>query len=181
MLDQAQPLVWLFVSAVAVPACLQSRRWMHAVRSMRILPIGPHHLALVLYASLVAPAFIACLVATIVWESWPWLGIHVPAYLFVAFFAAPVTLVPWQRERHAASATSKSVQQWTPVMQQAAWPMLAGSLCSFGGPGLMPAWYLTGLMLFAVGIAVAGYFALLAGIRSPEGFERHGGPLGASP
>jgi hypothetical protein len=34
------------------------------------------------------------------------------------------------------------------------------------------------LSLVAVGFAAAGYGALFVGIRSPDGFERTGGPLG---
>jgi hypothetical protein len=48
------------------------------------------------------------------------------------------------------------------------------------GPRLMPAWFLAFLTLIALGLSVAGYVALLVGIRSPIGFERAGGPLGVA-
>jgi hypothetical protein len=63
-------------------------------------------------------------------------------------------------------------------MQQAAWPISTGALCAFGGPHLMPAWFLGFLVVIAIAFTIAGYVALLSGIRAPEGFERGAGPLG---
>jgi hypothetical protein len=178
ILSGPTPFVWLFVSAVAVAACLQTRRWMNAVRSLRILPIGDHRLTLILYALLIAPGLTACLIATGAWHLSPQLGIDVPAYLLIVFLVAPVALAPWQRPRHAAAAAVNSVQQWSPLMQQAAWPISTGALCAFGGPHLMPAWFLGFLVVIAIAFTIAGYVALLSGIRAPEGFERGAGPLG---
>ena len=178
ILDGPTPLIWLWVSAVAVAACLQTRRWMNAVRSLRILPIGDHRLTLILYALLIVPGLTACLVATAAWHLWPRLGLHVPAYLLIVFLIAPVALAPWQRQRHAAAVAANSMQQWAPLMQQAAWPLWTGALGAFGGPHLMPAWFLSFLIVVAVVFTIAGYAALLAGIRAPEGFERASGPLG---
>jgi hypothetical protein len=178
ILDGPIPFVWLFVSAAAVAACLQTRRWMNAVRSLRILPIGAHRLTLILYALLIVPGTTACLVATAAWHLSPRLGLNVPAYMLIVFLFAPIALAPWQRQRHAAAAATNSVQQWAPLMQQAGWPLTAGALCSFGGPQLMPAWFLAFLIVIAIAFTIAGYVALLAGIRAPEGFERAAGPLG---
>jgi hypothetical protein len=178
-IDAVMPVVWLFVSAVAVAACLQTRRWIQATRLLRLLPVNPHRLALILYAILITPGVTACLVAMGVNALMPQLGMAVPPYLLVVFLATPVTVIPWQPQRYVASAAVNEVQQWAPLMQLAAFPMWSGSLCAFGGPHLMPAWFLSIIALVAVGFAVASYFALLVGIRSPSGFERHTGPLGA--
>lgn len=178
-LDAVMPVVWLFVSAVAVAACLQTRRWIQATRLFRLLPISPHRLALILYAILIAPGVTACLVATGVNALVPQLGMAVPPYLLVVFLATPVTVIPWQPQRYVASPAVNEVQQWAPLMQLAAFPVWSGSLCAFGGPHLMPAWFLGIIVALAVGFAIASYVALLVGIRSPSGFERHTGPLGA--
>ena len=178
-IDAVMPVVWVFVSAVAVAACLQTRRWIQATRLLRLLPIDPHRLTLILYAILIVPGVTACLAAMGVQALVPQLGMAVPPYLLVVFLATPATVIPWQPQRYVASAAVNDVQQWAPLMQLAAFPMWSGSLCAFGGPHLMPAWFLGIVATVAVGFAIASYFALLVGIRSPSGFERHTGPLGA--
>jgi hypothetical protein len=174
-----KPMVWLFVSAVVVAACLQTRRWMQSTQSLRLLPIGHHRLTLVLYAILIVPGVSACLLATGVHALMPQLGIHVPFYLFVLFLATPATVIPWQPQRYVAASAVNGVQQWAPLLQVASLPLWSGSLFAFGVPRVMPAWFLIILIIVAVGFIVASYFALLLGIRSPAGFERHTGPLSA--
>jgi hypothetical protein len=172
-------LVWVFVSAVAVATSFLTQRWMHAVRSMRLLPIGEHRLALILYFVLMTPGLVACLVAMGVHQLSPHWGLGIPLYMLVVFLVTPITLVPWQ-QRYTNAPVAHVVQQWAPLMQQAAWPLWAGALCAFGGPRLMPAWFLAFLLLIAIGLSIGGYVALLAGIRSPAGFDRNGGPLGVA-
>ncbi len=46
------------------------------------------------------------------------------------------------------------MQQWAPLMQLAGWPLWAGAMSSFGGPHLMPAWFLAVLLLFAAAFIV---------------------------
>ena len=174
VLDGVGPLAWLFVSAIAVGASLLTRRWMNAVRSLRLLPIGEHRLTFILYGMLIAPGSIACLMAMVAWHLSPRLGLDLPGYMFVVFLVAPVTLVPWQQQRHAAAATSNSAQEWAPLMQQAAWPMWVGAVCSFGAPNRIASVYVPALCVVAVAFAAAGYCALFAGIRSPHGLERTG-------
>jgi hypothetical protein len=61
----------------------------------------------------------------------------------------------------------------------AAWPIWVGALCTFGLSNLAPDLFVPLLSLIAIGFAVAGYGAVFIGIRSSEGFERTGGPLGS--
>jgi hypothetical protein len=179
VLDGAPPLAWLFVSAIAVGASLLTRRWMNAVRSLRMLPIGEQRLTFILYGLLIAPGTIACLATLGIYQLSPRLGLDVPPYLLIVFLLAPVTLVPWQSQRHAAARAAHGVQEWAPLIQQAAWSIWVGSVCTFAVPNLAPSVLAPLLSLVAIGCAAAGYGALFAGIRSPEAFERTGGPLGS--
>jgi hypothetical protein len=172
-LDAVTPIVWLFVAAVVVAASLQTRHWIQSTRLLRLLPISPHRLALILYAILIAPGVIACLVATGLHAVVPWLGITVPLYMLVVFLATPATVIPWQ------PSASPAVNEWAPIMQLAAFAVWSGSLYTIGEPRLLPAWFLCILAIIAAGFAIASYFALLAGVRSPARLERHAGPLGA--
>jgi hypothetical protein len=63
------------------------------------------------------------------------------------------------------------LQQWTPALQQAAWPLWAGALCSLRGLPYMPAWFMAYLGVIALFFAVMGYRALLGGIRSTTALE----------
>jgi hypothetical protein len=168
-------LVWMFASAVAVAACVLTRRWMLTVRSLRMLPIGDHRLALLLYLILITPGLVGCLVvmgARQLSQSW---GLDVPAYMLVVFLVSPAALVPWQQQQRASSsAAATAIQQWSPLIQQAAFPLWAGALCAFGGPRLQPAWFVGFLVLFGAAACVAGYVALLVGIRSPHGLGAYG-------
>jgi hypothetical protein len=180
ILDGTMPLVWIFVAAVAVAGSLLSRRWMQAVRLLRLLPVGAHQLTLVLYGLLILPGLFACAVATAAWHLSPHLGVHVPLYLFIAFIVSPVTLVPWQQSRYTSGPVVNSSQQWAPVLLQCAWPLWTGALSSFGGPHVMPTLLLVPLAIIAAACGLIGYFRLLTGIRSTSGFERSGGPLGVA-
>ena len=180
ILDGTVPLVWIFVAAVAVAGCLLSRRWMQAVRLLRILPIGAHRLTLVLYGLLILPGLFACTVATVAWHLSPHLGVDVPLYLFIAFIVSPVTLVPWQQSRYTSGPVVNSAQQWAPVLLQCAWPLWTGALSSYRGPHVMPTLLLVPLVIIAMACGIFGYFALFTGIRSTFGFERSGGPLGVA-
>lgn len=174
ILDTRVPLSWIFVSAVAIGACVSTRRWMSAITSMRVLPISDRRLALILFGILAAPGAVACFVATAVWHLSPRWGIYVPYYMLVAFLIAPLTLVPWQRNRLSASPTVESIQQWSPVLQQIVWPGWAGSVAAIGASRLLPVWSLTVLVITAAGLLLAGYFVLLSGIRSASVGELYG-------
>jgi hypothetical protein len=178
ILDGAPPLAWLVVSAIAVGALLLTRRWMNAVQSLRALPIGVHRLTLILYGLSIAPGTIACLITMGAHQLSPRVGLGLPPYLLIVFLVAPVTLVSWRSQRHAAAAAATSVQEWAPLMQQAAWPVWVGAVCTFGAPYLAPGLFAPLLSLVAIGFAIAGYGALFASLRSSDGLERTGGPLG---
>src|SRR6185295_933337 len=158
-IDAQMPVVWLFVAAVAVATSLQTRRWIQSTRLLRLLPINPHRLALILYAILIAPGTTACFVATGLHALVPQLGMAVPVYLLIVFLATPVIVIPWQAQRYAGTRAASDLQQWAPLMQLAAFPLWSGSLSAFGGPHLMPAWFLSVVVLMAVGFAIASYFA----------------------
>lgn len=174
-----RPLEWLFVFAVAVVACLQTRRWLQSAQSLRLLPLGAHRLAIILYAILIVPGISACLFATGLNALVPQLGVHVPFYLFVVLLATPATAIPWQPQRYAPGPAVNSIQQWAPMMQLTSLPMWGALLSVLDGPWLMSATFLGITITVAVGVIVSSYFPLLARIRSPAAFERHAGPLSA--
>jgi hypothetical protein len=172
ILDGPVPLVWVFVSCVAVAACLQMRRWMQAVAPLRALPIGRHRLTLIVYAVLIVPGVTACTISSVVHWLVPQLGITVPPYMLMVFLATPAVVFPWQHQRQMASQAAYGVQRWAPLMQLAAWPLWAGALFSFGGPHLMPAWFLTVLLIFAAAFIAASYGVLLVSINQPIPMRR---------
>jgi hypothetical protein len=164
-------LIWMLASAVAVAGSFLTRRWMSTVRSLRLLPIGDYRLAFILYVILVTPGVVTGLVLMGVRQLMPDWGLEMPGYMFVLFMLAPAVAVPWQKQHSTASASAGALQQWAPVIQQAAFPLWAGSLCAFGGPHLQPGWFVAFLALFGAVGSLGGYAALLAGIRSPQGLE----------
>jgi hypothetical protein len=97
--------------------------------------------------------------------------LDIPGYLLGIFMLMPAVSVSWQQRRSAASASASAIQQWSPVIQQAALPLWAGPMCAFGGPHLLPVWYVGFLALVAACASLVGYYALLAGVRSPRGLE----------
>jgi hypothetical protein len=166
-------LIWLFVSAIAAATCLPMRRWVEAVRSLRILPLDSHRLALTLYFILTLPGVVTCLVMMAAQALSPNWGLDIPPYMLVVFLLAPITLVRWYRPYEGRP--NVVLQQWAPALQQAAWPLWAGALCSLRGLAYMPAWFMAYLGVIALFFSVMGYRALLSGIRSTAALE--GEPL----
>lgn len=162
-------LIWLFVSAIAAATCLPMRRWIEAVRSLRILPLDSHRLALTLYFILTLPGVVTCLVVMAAQALSPNWGLDIPPYLLVVFLLAPITLVRWYRPYEGRP--NVVLQQWAPALQQAAWPLWAGALCSLRGLPYMPAWFMAYLGIIALFFALMGYRALLGGIRSTGALE----------
>jgi hypothetical protein len=168
-------LIWLFVSAIAAATCLPMRRWIEAVRSLRILPLNSHRLALTLYFILTLPGVVTCLVVIAAQALSPNWGLDIPPYLLVVFLLAPITLVRWYRPYEGRP--NVVLQQWAPALQQAAWPLWAGALCSLRGLPYMPAWFMAYLGVIALFFAVMGYRALLGRIRSTGALEGETGVL----
>ena len=162
-------LIWLFVSAIAAATCLPMRRWAEAVRSLRILPLDSHRLALTLYFILTLPGVVTCLAVMAAQALSPNWGLDIPPYLLVVFLLAPITLVRWYRPYEGRP--NVVLQQWAPALQQAAWPLWAGALCSLRGLPYMPAWFMAYLGVIALFFSVMGYRALLGGIRSTAALE----------
>ena len=162
-------LIWLFVSAIAAATCLPMRRWVEAVRSLRILPLDSHRLALTLYFILTLPGVVTCLAVMAAQALSPNWGLDIPPYLLVVFLLAPITLVRWYRPYEGRP--NVVLQQWAPALQQAAWPLWAGALCSLRGLPYMPAWFMAYLGVIALFFSVMGYRALLGGIRSTAALE----------
>lgn len=162
-------VIWLVVSAIAVTTTLSMRRWVEAVRSLRILPITGHRLALTLYLTMMMPAVLTCLLVSTTHYLAPDWGLDIPWYLLVVFLPAPATLIRW--DRPAENDPYYLPQQWTPALQQAIWPAWAGAFCALRGLQFKPAWFPLYLAVIAALFSVVGYRALLAGIRSPAAFE----------
>jgi hypothetical protein len=166
-------IIWLFVSALAAATCLPMRRWVEAVRSLRILPLDGRWLALIVHFTVMTPGVVTCLAVILAQQLSPHLGLDIPWHMLIIFLLAPVTLVSWNSPYQA----NQTPQQWAPAMQQATWILWAGSLSALRGIHFMPAWFLWYLATLAAVFAVSGYRALLAGIRSPGGPESHGSVL----
>jgi hypothetical protein len=166
-------IIWLFVSALAAATCLPMRRWVEAIRSLRILPLDGRWLALIVHFTVMTPGVVTCLVVIVSQQLSPQLGLDIPWHMLIIFLLAPVTLVNWNSPYQA----NQTAQQWAPAMQQATWILWAGSLSALRGIHFMPAWFLLYLATLAAVFAVAGYRALLAGIRSPGGPESQSGVL----
>lgn len=162
-------LIWLSISALAAATCLPMRRWVDAVRSLRILPLGSHRLASMLYFILTLPGVVACLVVMAARALSPNWGLDIPPYMLVVFLLTPSTLVRWHKpyEGHP----NVVLQQWAPALQQAAWPLWAGGFSAASGLPYMPAWFLAYLGTFTLFFSVAGYRALLGGIRSTAALD----------
>jgi hypothetical protein len=175
----AGALVCVFVSAVMVATCFLTRRWLHAVSLLRILPVGERQLALILHIVLVMPALVACLVAMGARQISPHLGLAIPWYVLIALPGSPLTLVPWQKVQ-ASAPVPNALQQWAPIIQQGTWPLWVGPLGFFSGPGPMHPWLVGCFVLLAISLSIAGYWALLVAVRSPAQLESNGGPLGAA-
>jgi hypothetical protein len=145
---------------------------MLTVRSLRLLPISDHRLAFILYLILITPGVVTCLVMMATRQLLPGWGLDIPGYMLVVFMLTPAASVPWQKQHSAAaSASASAIQQWSLVIQQAAFPLWAGALCAFRGPHLQPGWFVGLLALFGAGVSLGGYAGLLAGIRSPQALE----------
>jgi len=170
-------VIWLLVSTIAVATCLSMRRWVETVRSLRILPISAHRLALALYLTMVMPGVLTCLLVSAAQRLSPDWGLDIPWYLLVVFLPAPLSLIRWQRPPEARPHNLP--QQWAPAMSQAVWPAWAGALCTLPDLPFMPGPFLLYLTAIAALFSVAAYRALLAGIRSPDRFEPGGGTLEA--
>jgi len=166
-------VIWLFVSAVAAATCFSMRRWIEAVRSLRILPLDGRWLAGIVHLTTITPGVVTCLVVIGAHQLSPRLGLDIPWYMLIVFLLAPVTLVRWGRPHEGGPI----LREWLPAIQQAAWPIWAGSFCALGGVPFMPLWFLLYLSVMAALFSVAGYKVLLAGIRSPAGLESHGSIL----
>lgn len=166
-------VIWLFVSAVAAATCLPMRRWVEAVRSMRLLPLDSRWLALIVHFTVMTPGVVTCLVVIGAQQLSPRVGLDIPWYMLIVFLLAPITLVRWHRPHES----NPMLQQWAPAMQQAAWPLWAGSFCALRGVPFMPLWFLLFLSIVTAVFSVAGYRVLLAGIRSPAGLESQSGVL----
>ena len=166
-------IIWLFVSALAAATCLPMRRWVEAVRSLRILPLDGRWLALIVHFTVMTPGVVTCLVVIVAQRLSPHLGLDIPWHMLIIFLLAPITLVSWNSPYQA----NQPPQQWAPAMQQATWILWAGSLSALRGIHFMPAWFLLYLATLAAVFAVSSYRALLAGIRSPGGLESHGSVL----
>ena len=160
-------IIWLFVSALAAATCLPMRRWVEAVRSLRILPLDGRWLALIVHFTVMTPGVVTCLVVIVAQQLSPHLGLDIPWHMLIVFLLAPITLVSW----NSPYQTNQPPQQWAAAMQQATWILWAGSLSALRGIHFMPAWFLWYLATLAAVFAVAGYRALLAGVRSPAGLE----------
>jgi hypothetical protein len=160
-------VIWLFVSAVAAATCLPMRRWVEAVHSMRLLPLDSRWLAFIVHLTVMTPGVVTCLVVIGAQQLSPRLGLDIPWYMLIVFLLAPITLVRWHRPQES----NPIIRQWAPAMQQAAWPLWAGSFCALRGVPFMPFWFLLYLSIVTALFSVAGYRVLLAGIRSPAGLE----------
>jgi hypothetical protein len=163
-------VIWLFVSAVAAATCFPMRRWIDAVRSLRILPLDGRWLAGIVHLTTITPGVVTCLVVIGAHQLSPRLGLDIPWYMLIVFFLAPVTLVRWDRAHEAGPI----LREWVPAIQQAAWPIWAGSLCALRGVPFMPLWFSLYLLVMAALFSIAGYRVLLAGIRSPAGLQSYG-------
>jgi hypothetical protein len=158
-------VIWLVVSTIAVATSLSMRRWVEAIRSLRILPITGHRLALALYLTMTMPGVLACLLVSMAQHLSPDWGLDIPGYMLVVFLPAPVTLIRWHRPPEGDPIYLP--QQWAPAMQQAMWPAWAGAFCALRGLPFMPTWFFLYLAAIAALFSVAAYRALLAGIQSP--------------
>jgi hypothetical protein len=157
-------LIWLFVSAIAAMTYFPMRRWVEALCSLRLLPLGSHRLALTLYVILTLPGVVTCLVVMAVRALSPNWGLDIPPYMLLVFLLAPATLVRWYKPYGVRA--DRLLQQWTPALQQAAWPLWAGSLSTLRGLPYMPGWVLAYFGTLVLFFAVFGYRALLGSIRS---------------
>jgi hypothetical protein len=160
-------VTWLVVSSIAVATSLSMRRWVEAIRSLRILPITGHRLALALYLTMMMPGVLACLVVSMAQHLSPDWGLDIPVYMLVVLLPAPVTLIRWQ------AAPLYLPQHWAPAMQQALWPTWAGAFFALRGLPFVTTWFLFCLAVIAALFSVIAYRALLAGIRSPAALENH--------
>jgi hypothetical protein len=169
-------VLWLIVSAIAITTSLAMRRWVEAVRSLRILPVTGHQLALTLYLAMIMPGVLTCLLVSTAHTLTPDLGLDIPWYLLVVFLPAPVTLIRWQSP--AENDPYYLPQHWTPALQQAVWPAWAYAFCTLPGFQLiMPTWSFLYLAILAAAFSIVGYRTILAGIRSPTRFESHASTL----
>jgi hypothetical protein len=171
-------VLWLVVSAIAITTNLAMRRWVEAVRSLRILPVAGHQLALTLYLAMTMPGVLTCLLVSTAHTLTPDLGLNIPWYLLVVFLPAPVTLIRWHSP--AENDPHYLPQHWAPALQQAVWPAWAGAFCAPHGFQFMPTlstWFFLDLAVLAALFSIVGYRAILAGIRSPTRFESHDSEL----
>ena len=158
-------LNWLFVSAVTAATGLPMRRWVEAVRSLRVLPLGNHRLALTLYFILMLPGGVTCLVLMAARTLSPNWGLDIPPHALVVFLIAPIMVVRWYKPYEGPP--SVVLQQWVPALQQAAWPLWAGGLCSVPSDS----WFVAYLASLALTFSAFGYAALLGGIRSTTALD----------
>ena len=168
-------VLWVIISAIAVATTLSMRRWVEAVRSLRILPITGYRLALVLYLMMIIPGMLTCLLVSTAQRLSPHWGLDIPWYMLVVFLPAPVALIRWQRP--AENDPHYLPRHWNPALQAAVWPAWAGAFSAVRDLQFMSPWFFLYLAVIAASFSIIGYRAILAGIRSPSRFESHDGVL----
>jgi len=171
-------LPMIYASVVGVAGAVFARRWLLVIRTLQCLPISDAALALVACLVLTAPAFLTCLAAAAVHSLVPEWGIAMPLYMLPVFALIPALMLPGQAAE-TGSATASSIQQWTPVMQIAAWPIWTGSLMSMTLTKRMPVWFDVLAIALTVAFAAIAYFMMLWRVRAGFGLERIAEPFAA--
>jgi hypothetical protein len=164
-----------YVSVTGVVSAFIVRRWLGAFRMLQVLPIRDSSLALVTWASLMAPAFLACVVASGIHSEVPSWGLHIPYFMYPLFAIVPLFFVPASVESSAGAPAT--VQQWSPVIQIALWPVWAGAFSSLALTKLMPTWFDALAVGATIVFAGVGYWLVYLRVRSGAGLERTAGPL----
>ena len=176
LLTVALPM--LYASIVGVAASVFARRWLHVIRTLQCLPISDAALALVACLVLTAPALLTCLAAAAVHWLVPAWGIAMPLFMIPVFALIPALMLPWQSVE-TSHAVASSIQQWSPVLQIAAWPLWTGSLMSIALTKLMPVWFDVFAVAMTVAFAALAYCLMLVRVRSGFGLERIAEPFAA--
>jgi hypothetical protein len=95
--------------------------------------------------------------------------------MYPLFAVVPVFFIPASVESSAGAPAA--IQQWSPVIQIALWPLWAGAFSSVALTKLMPEWFNIMAIGIAIVFALAGYWFVYLRVRSGAGLERTAGPL----
>ena len=164
-----------YVSITGVVSAFIVRRWLGAFRVLQLLPIRDSSLALMTWAFLMAPSLLACVAASGVYAVQPSWGLHIPSFMYPLFAIVPVFFVPISVPTSAGAAAA--VQQWSPILQIALWPLWAGAFSSMALTKVMPEWFGMLAIVVAIVFAIVGYWFVYSRVRSGEGLEPTAGPL----